>query len=46
MPTVYIDREPMYLKDEEVVVVESDNVAGGYQATTEMIENGCKNVIC
>ena len=46
MPTVYIDREPMYLEGEEVVVVESDNVEGGYQATTEMIENGCKNVIC
>ena len=36
----------LYLEGEEVVVVESDNVEGGYQATTEMIENGCKNVIC
>lgn len=46
MPTVYIDREPMYLKNKDAVVVESDNMSGGYQATREMIENGCRNILC
>ena len=46
MPTVYIDREPMYIKNDDVVVVESDNVSGGYQATKEMLEKGCKNILC
>jgi len=29
-----------------MVLIESDNVSGGYQATNEMIKKGCKNIIC
>ncbi|MFQ6929787.1 MAG: hypothetical protein ACLRR3_01445 [Eubacterium sp.] len=47
LPTVYIDREPAYGNTKkDMVLIESDNVSGGYQATNEMIKNGCKNIIC
>lgn len=47
IPTVYIDREPAYGKTKEgIALVESDNVSGGYQATLEMIKNGCRNIVC
>ena len=29
-----------------MVLIESDNVSGGYQATNEMIKKGCKKIIC
>lgn len=45
IPTVYIDRKP---KDEEhqknIVIVESDNRLGGYLATKELINSGCKKI--
>lgn len=47
IPTVYIDREPAYGNTKkDMVLIESDNVSGGYQATNEMIKKGCKNIIC
>ena len=36
----------MCIRDRDMVLIESDNVSGGYQATNEMIKNGCKNIIC
>ena len=45
IPTVYI--EPAYGNTKkDMVLIESDNVSGGYQATNEMIKKGCKNIIC
>ena len=47
IPTVYMDREPAYGNTKkDMVLIESDNVSGGYQVTNEMIKNGCKNIIC
>ena len=37
IPTVYIDREPAYGNTKkDMVLIESDNVSGGYQATNEI----------
>lgn len=44
LPTVFIDRIP----DETLgnfCTVESDNVQGGYLATKELLESGCKNIL-
>ena len=45
IPTVYIDRKPLNQTDkEEYVLIESDNELGGRQATTELIEKGCRKL--
>lgn len=45
IPTVYIDRRPMKEGGSKTeVIVESDNVMGGYLATRELIEHGCKKI--
>lgn len=45
IPTIYVDRRPGEDMDHEnIVVVESDNLEGGYLATKELIECGCKNI--
>lgn len=45
IPTIYIDRRP---KEDvllhNMVVIESDNVRGGYLAASELIECGCKKI--
>lgn len=42
---IYVDRRPDdYDNNNECVVVESDNEKGGYLATKELIEKGCKDI--
>lgn len=41
LPVVYIDRHPVG-KNQEAVVVKSDNFKGGYLAAKELLENGCR----
>lgn len=43
IPTVYIDRKPS--NETNAIVITSDNFQGGYLATKELIENGCKDII-
>ncbi len=43
IPTVYIDRTPTNATN--AIVITSDNFQGGYLATKELIDNGCKNII-
>jgi LacI family transcriptional regulator len=42
LPVVCIDRKP---KLNNITVVTSDNLNGGYLATTELIHKGCKNIL-
>ncbi|NGQ96698.1 LacI family transcriptional regulator [Brevibacillus sp. SYP-B805] len=42
LPTVCIDRNP---GNKEIVVVESDNFSGGFIATEELIQQGCKRIV-
>lgn len=45
IPIVYVDRKPSKEEDQSnVVIVESDNLDGGYQATLELIQSGCKEI--
>lgn len=45
IPTVYFDRRPSYeAKRNSQVFVESDNCQGGYLATKELINKGCKRI--
>lgn len=45
LPTIYIDRRPNEeILQDNMVVVESDNVNGGYYATKELIDCGCKKI--
>lgn len=41
IPVVYIDRKP----DHADILIESDNVHGGYLAARELIEKGCKKIL-
>jgi LacI family transcriptional regulator len=41
-PVVCMDRIPY---GENMVVVQSDNFSGGYQATTELLKQGCRNIL-
>ena len=43
VPTVYIDRRPQQW-DKGIIYVESDNVQGGYEATKELLDCGCKRI--
>lgn len=43
IPTVYIDRNPS--NQENSIVIESDNIQGGYIATKELIDNNCKKIL-
>lgn len=43
IPTVYIDRNPS--NQENSMVIESDNIQGGYIATKELINNNCKKIL-
>ncbi|WP_239762834.1 MULTISPECIES: LacI family DNA-binding transcriptional regulator [Mammaliicoccus] len=43
IPVVCIDRKPK--ENNEVAIIESDNLDGGYQATSLLIEKGCKNIV-
>jgi LacI family transcriptional regulator len=43
IPIVCIDRKPSI--DENIAIVESDNYAGGFLATEELIRQGCKDII-
>lgn len=46
IPTVFIDRTPVVDgSDQQYIVIESDNVQGGYLATKELIEKGCKEIV-
>lgn len=44
IPVVYIDRHPVQEKN-DIPVIESDNVRGGYAAARELIRCGCKNIV-
>lgn len=45
IPTVYIDRKPPFSnKNDSYVFIESDNVQGGYMATSELLNKGCRNI--
>ena len=43
MPVVCVDRKPK--KNEELIFIESDHYDGGYLATEELINKGCKNIL-
>ena len=43
IPTVYIDRKPS--NENNTIAITSDNIQGGYLATKELIDNGCKDII-
>lgn len=43
IPTVFIDRILNYETD--AIIIESDNVQGGYLATQELIDHNCKNIL-
>ncbi|MCQ2771079.1 MAG: LacI family transcriptional regulator [Clostridia bacterium] len=44
IPTVFIDRKPVTKADTRCFIT-SDNVSGGYLATKELIDNGCKKIL-
>jgi len=44
VPVIYIDRVPSEEEKEEFIVIESDNLSGGYMVTQELINNGCKRI--
>lgn len=43
VPVLYIDRHP-HSRGQDVIIIESDNNNGGYQATRELIRCQCKNI--
>lgn len=43
IPIVCIDRKPSI--DENIAIVESDNFDGGFLATEELVNQGCKDII-
>lgn len=45
IPTVFIDRTPVTNDLEQYIMIESDNVLGGYLATKELLDRGCKSII-
>lgn len=46
IPTVFIDRVPNRTRNiEKFVMIESDNRQGGYIATRELLEKGCRKVV-
>ena len=46
MPTVFIDRVPNRTRNaEKFVMIESDNRQGGYIATRELLEKGCRKIV-
>ena len=45
VPTIYIDREPLYKSSqEENVFIESENLEGGCQAVKHLAARGCKRI--
>ena len=44
LPVVYVDR-PSNSQDKEEVMIESDNEEGGYLATRELIQSGCRHIL-
>lgn len=45
LPTIYIDRRPNEEEPQDnMVIIESDNANGGYLATKELINSGCKKI--
>jgi LacI family transcriptional regulator len=47
LPTIYIDRKPVFENDEHrYLMIESDNIQGGFLATEELIRKGCRNIAC
>ncbi len=46
IPTVFIDRVPNRTRNtEKFVMIESDNRQGGYIATRELLEKGCRRIL-
>lgn len=46
IPTVFIDRTPVTESpDKHYIVIESDNVQGGYLATKELLDSGCRKIV-
>jgi LacI family transcriptional regulator len=46
IPTVFIDRTPVVQSsDEQYIVIESDNIQGGYLATKELLDQGCRRIV-
>ncbi|QNM05474.1 LacI family DNA-binding transcriptional regulator [Qiania dongpingensis] len=45
MPVAYLDRRPEgYEGQKEIVLIESDNESGGYQAAGKLVERGCRRI--
>ncbi|NMD37176.1 MAG: LacI family transcriptional regulator [Christensenellaceae bacterium] len=44
IPIAFIDRKPYGINMENRIIVESDNIKGGYLAGKELIELGCKKI--
>lgn len=46
IPTVFIDRTPVSEDPEKhYIFIESDNVQGGYLATKELLDRGCRKIV-
>lgn len=46
VPTVYIDRKPTFVKNENYLFIESDNQQGGFLATEALIKSNCRRIAC
>lgn len=44
MPTVFIDRRPQYVKRKDTIIIESDNVRGGYLAGKTLLACGARRI--
>lgn len=45
IPTVFIDRSPVAHEEGQYIMIESDNVQGGYLATKELLDGGCRHIV-
>lgn len=46
IPTVFIDRTPVTQEpNQQYIVIESDNIQGGYLATKELLDQGCRKIV-
>ena len=44
LPTVFIDRRPKDVKAKDTIIIESDNIRGGYLAGRELLQKGMRRI--